>query len=159
MMIESVSSAIRQLAMCWRHLIDCKEGKELQVYDSATGQLLAKHVSKGLRLEELTDEAVPFRTPTSVAGYDLEIWSVPERRMLATVRDAGAPISSCDGKFILFSRLNADGEATGAWGVWSMQNLRIEAEFQIDKRIKATPIISPDNRWLACIFARAARRA
>lgn len=132
-------------------LIDCKEGKELQIYDSATGRLLAKHVSKHLELEELTDEAVLFRMRTPPLGWELEIWGVPERRRLVTLPDAGAPISSRDGKFVLFERLNADGEPTGAWAVWSMQSQQIEAEFQAGHQIDVQPVVSANNSRLAMV--------
>jgi WD40 repeat protein len=132
--------------------ISCNEGKELQIYDGATGRLLAKHVGKQLFLEEMTDEAVFFRTQTP-AGWDLEIWSVPERRALATVPDAGTPVCSHDGRRILFERVNAKGDTTGKWAVWNMQDQRIETEteFQANEEFNRQPVISPDGRWLAVL--------
>ena len=130
-----------------------KEGKELQFYDCATGRLLAKHLSKELLVDEVTDEAVVFRTCTPPAsGWDLEIWSVPERRLLACLPDAAAPINSDDGKFLLVQQADLNGNASGSWRVWSMQEQRIVTEFQTEKWIDAPPVISPDNRWLATLL-------
>ncbi len=110
-------------------LISCKEGKELQIYDGATGGLLTKYVSKVLLVEALTDQAVLFRMQTPPAGWELEIWSVPEQRTLATLPDVRASTCSDDGRLVVLERVSADGVPTGKWAVWSMNDARITGEF------------------------------
>jgi hypothetical protein len=129
-------------------VINSKEGRELQLYESASGRLLGKYISELLEMEEPTDEMILFRTRTPPAGWSLEIWSVPERRSLATLPDAGAPICSRDGKFLAFERIAGNERPTGAWVVWNTASARIEAEFQMDEWADVIPAISPKNRWL-----------
>jgi hypothetical protein len=61
-------------------LIDLAEGRELQLYDGATGRLLAERVSTNLTLRKLTEESVVYHAHTP--GVALEIWSVPEHRLV-----------------------------------------------------------------------------
>ena len=98
---------------------------------------------------DATDQAVVFRTRTPPAAWDLEVRSVPERRSLATLPNAGAPVISRDGKFLVFQRLAGDETPAGAWVVWSITNSRIEAEFQIDKQFDTTAVIS--GNWLIMV--------
>ena len=131
-------------------LIHCNGRAELQVYESATGRLLAKWASKHLYLQALTDDALFFTTGTEEAYLgctDLEIWSVPERRRLATVPSARSATISPDGSVLLIERANAIGSPTGMWAIWGMQQLRIKTEFSAE--IETPPQFSPDNRWLA----------
>lgn len=135
-------------------LIDCTEGKELQIYESATGQLLAKHISKQLSLFDATDRALLFATGAEEIGsMDLEIWSVPERRQLATIPDVRVAAVGPDGHLVLLERLSAKGDRTGTWAIWNVDTLRTEAEFfaQGDGAINARPLFSPDGRWLAML--------
>lgn len=136
-------------------LVPCKEGKELQIYDSATGGLLWKHASKQLVLKGLIDQAVLYSTRSPPAGWDLEIWSVPERRSLGTIPNAGSPVSSPDGRFLLFERLQADGSSARKWAVWSMKDLRVEGEFEARRSDEISPMISADSRWSAMMVSDA----
>jgi hypothetical protein len=130
-------------------LISCKEGKELQIYDCAAGKLLFKHIGKLVLVEKLTDSAVLYRTREEAGGWDLAVWSVAERRLVTTLPNAGAPMTSPDGKFVVVRHVNADDEPVGTGVIWTMQHQRVEAEVQLGKDVAAPIVTSDDNRWMA----------